>query len=78
MVPGIGCTDQEEARNERETSLQGRVRCWRAIYGWLFQPSTGFFAIWLQFVGWRGSGRRHRSPSPLCKMGFRPLLTRAI
>jgi len=45
MVPGIGCTDQEEARNERETSLQGRVRCWRAIYGWLFQPSTGFFAI---------------------------------
>jgi len=42
MVPGIGCTDQEEARNERETSLQGRVRCWRAIYGWLLQPSTGF------------------------------------
>ena len=28
MVPGIGCTDQEETRNERRP-LRGRVRCWR-------------------------------------------------
>jgi len=26
VVPGIGYTDQEEARNERETSVGGRVR----------------------------------------------------
>jgi len=48
LVPGIGCTDQEEARNERETFVEGRVRCWRGIYGWPSDASTGFFAIMLQ------------------------------
>jgi len=69
MVPGIGCTDQEEARNERETSLQGRVRCWRAIYGWLLQPSTGFFAIWLQFAGPCDPNHCHRPDFPRGRMG---------
>ena len=32
VVPGIGCTDQEEARNERETLVEGRVRCCGAPY----------------------------------------------
>src|SRR5436305_12144928 len=32
LVPGIGCTDQEEARNERETSQGSRVRCCGAPY----------------------------------------------
>src|SRR3954468_20760973 len=32
FVPGIGCTDQEEARNERETSTGSRVRCCGAPY----------------------------------------------
>ena len=32
LVPGIGCTDQEEARNERETLIEGRVRCCGAPY----------------------------------------------
>jgi len=32
FVPGIGCTDQEEARNERETLKEGRVRLLEGAY----------------------------------------------
>jgi len=58
LVPGIGYTDQEEARNERETSMGGRVRLLKAHIWATSRCVNRLFALMLQ-----AADRAAREPS---------------
>ena len=47
FVPGIGYADQEEARNERETFMEGRVRL---LEGHIWAPFRAVNRVFCNYV----------------------------
>src|ERR1043165_5812219 len=72
LVPGIGYTDQEEARNERETSLRGRVRLLEGHICVALRPvNPGFYNI-VAVRRCRRFGPPFREASSKLEMGMIP------
>jgi hypothetical protein len=72
---GHRLADLKKARNERETSLGGRVRRWRAIYGRPLRASTGYLQLCRSRPG-QAARRPFRNPLARSEIRLRAACSR--